>query len=62
MARVNFFSVLKSNLKCAMCKNKNCKVRYFPNREDVTYLNGTKYVMRCEQDKKKEENRILKKR
>ena len=61
MARVNFFSVLKSNFKCAICKNKNCKVRYFPNRESVTYSNGAKYVTRCEKDRKKEEDRVFKK-
>ena len=61
MAGVNFFSVLKSNFKCAMCKNKNCKVRYFPNRESVTYSNGAKYVTRCEKDRKKEEDRVFKK-
>ena len=52
MARLTFFSVLKSNLKCAFCKNKNCPVRYMPQRKRTQYYDGTRYVTRCEKDRK----------
>lgn len=62
MAKLTFFSVLKSNLKCVFCKNKNCPVRYMLHRKNFQYYNGTRYVTRCEKDKKVRESAILKKR
>lgn len=53
MARRTFFSVLKSNIKCALCKNKNCRVRYYPDRRDVQYLEGSRFVTSCEKDMEK---------
>ena len=58
MAKLTFLSVLKSNLKCAFCKNSNCPVRYFPDRKIVKYSNGSRYVTRCEKDLKRRENQI----
>lgn len=52
MAKLTFFSVLKSNLKCAFCKDENCPVRYMPERKRTQFYDGTKYVTRCEKDKK----------
>lgn len=62
MARLTFFSVLKSNLKCAFCKNKNCPVRYMPQRKRTQYYDGTRYVTSCEKDRKAREDAILKRR
>ena len=62
MAELNFFSVLKSNLKCAFCKNKYCPVRYMPQRRIVYYCDGTRYVTKCEKDRKAHEEKIFKKR
>lgn len=62
MARLTFLSVLKSNLKCAFCKNKNCPVRYMPQRKITQYYDGTSYVTRCEKDRKAREDAILKRR
>lgn len=62
MAKLTFFSVLRSNLKCAFCKNFDCPVRYFPDRKKVKYSNGSRYVTRCERDLKAYENQIYKNR
>ncbi len=61
MTKLSFFSVLKSNLKCAFCKKKNCLVKYFPERKKVQYYNGSKFVTECEKDKEARENAIFKK-
>lgn len=61
MAKLTFFSVLKSNLKCAFCKTKDCPVRYMPERKGYHYYDGTRYVTSCEKDKKAREEAILKK-
>lgn len=53
MKRLTFFSVLKSNLKCAICKNKDCPVRYLPNTKRIYFYTGTKYVEECSKDKEK---------
>lgn len=62
MAKLTFFSVLKSNLKCAFCKKENCPVRYMPQRKKTQIYEGTRYVTRCEKDQKTHEHAILKKR
>ena len=59
MAKLTFFSVLKSNLKCAVCKNKDCPVRYYPERKKSQFSGGSKFVTRCEKDKKAHEDRIM---
>lgn len=33
MKRLTFLQVLESNIKCAMCENKECPVRYYPERK-----------------------------
>ncbi len=61
MTKLSFFSVLKSNLKCAFCKKENCTVKYLPERKRIQYYNGSKFVIECEKDKEKRENAIFKK-
>lgn len=61
MTKLSFFSVLKSNLKCAFCKKENCTVKYLPERKRIQYYNGSKFVTECEKDKEKRENAIFKK-
>lgn len=51
MAKITFWTVLKSNLKCAVCKNKNCTVRYYPERKRYQWCDGKKYYITCEKDK-----------
>ena len=51
MLKRKFFSTLRNNLKCAVCKEKDCEVRYYPNRLISRYCNGTRYVIRCKQGK-----------
>lgn len=52
MAKITFFQVLKSNLKCALCKKKKCPVRYYPERKKTQYYNAERYITRCEKDEK----------
>ncbi len=52
MAKLTFFSVMKSNIKCAFCKYKNCSVRYMPQKKTTQYYDGTRYVTRCCKDRK----------
>ena len=59
MSNLNFFSVLRSNLKCAFCRNKNCRVRYYPNRKRYQYAGGTRFVDTCQKDIEKIRNRKL---
>ena len=53
MRKVSFFRVITSNIKCALCRNKKCNVRYLPERKKYTYASGTRYVFMCEKDLKK---------
>ncbi len=62
MAKITFFSVLKSNLKCAFCKKENCPVRYMPQRKKTRIYDGLQYVTRCEKDEKAREDAMLKRR
>ncbi len=52
MAKLTFFSVFKSNLKCAFCKIEKCPVRYMPQRKKTQYYDGILLVTRCEKDEK----------
>ena len=61
MAKLTFFSVLKSNLKCAFCKLKNCPIRYMPENKKNDYDNGTRYVTSCKKDTNAREASIRKK-
>ena len=51
MAKFTFLRILRSNLKCAICKKKNCSVRYYPERRKIQYYGGTRYVTVCEKDR-----------
>lgn len=48
-----FFSVLWSNLKCAFCKERECKVRYYPKRMKEEYHGGSRSVTRCKKERGK---------
>lgn len=62
MEKLSFLSVLKSNLKCAFCKNKNyCSVKYMPQMKKIAYLDGVRYVTWCERAKKARLDAIVKK-
>ena len=61
MARITFFSVLKSKLKCTFCK-KECPVRYMPERKQNQTYDGHRSITRCKKDQKAHEDAILKKR
>ena len=51
MAKITFWKVLKSNIKCAVCKNKDCPVRYYPERRKIQWCEGTRYITGCEKDR-----------
>ena len=61
MAKLTFFSVFKSNLKCAFCKIENCPVRYMPQRKQIQFYDGRRFGIICEKDRKAREDAILKK-
>lgn len=60
MAKFTFLRVLWSNLKCAVCKKKDCPVRYYPERRKIQYCDGTRYVTGCEKDRQKHIEKSLK--
>ena len=60
MARITFFSALKSNVKCAFCKKKDCPVRYMPGRIEIQTYVGYHRITKCEKDQKAHEDAILK--
>ena len=59
MNNLSFFSVLRSNLKCAFCRNKKCWVRYYPNRRNVQIYNGIRHVYDCPKDRDKKLKKML---
>ena len=58
----SFWSILKSNLKCAFCKEKNCRVRYYPERKRYYFCDGTRYVDECKKDIAKRFDRAFKRK
>lgn len=60
MAKITFLRVLKNNLKCAICKEKECSVRYYPERKRFQYYDGTRYVIECQKDYQKRIEKALK--
>jgi len=61
MAKITFLKVIKSNLKCAICKNKNCPVRYYPERQMFQWVGGKKHYTICDKDQKDYIHNSLKK-
>lgn len=59
MRNISFFSALRSNLKCAVCRNKKCRLRYTPNRRKVQIYDGTRYVDTCPKDRDKKWKNML---
>ncbi len=59
MCKMSFFSVLRSNIKCAICRNKNCKLRFTPNRREVQIYGGRRYVDTCPKDRDKQWKEML---
>lgn len=53
MAKTTLLRVLRSYLKCAVCKKKNCPVRYYPERKRIQNCGGNRYVISCEKDRQK---------
>lgn len=51
MAKTTFFKVLKSNLKCAVCEEKDCPVRYYPEREMIQHIGGRQHSISCKKDR-----------
>ena len=60
MAKLTFLRVLKSNLKCAFCKNKDCPVRYYPERKKSQHFNGNRIVTVCKKDQQTHIDKSLK--
>ena len=60
MTKFTFLRVLGSNLKCAVCKKKNCPVRYYPEKRKIQYYDGTRYVTGCKKDRHKYIKKSLK--
>ena len=49
--KLTFFQVLKNNLQCAFCKEKDCPAKYQPNREAiVTTWSGNSHPVGCSKD------------
>lgn len=47
MKNISFFQVLKNNLECAFCKEKNCTVRFLPRKQKEFFHDGTRIILRC---------------
>ena len=60
MEVINFFRITLSNVKCAFCRKKNCKVRFLPGRRKYTWVGGTRYVSYCVKDLDKKIEKVLK--
>lgn len=53
----NLFSVIKSNIECAFCKEPSCPLRYEPNHMQI--VDGTRYS--CKKNFEKREKEFFKK-
>ncbi|MBO5142194.1 MAG: hypothetical protein J6C46_04235 [Clostridia bacterium] len=53
MKKISFFQVLKNNLECAFCKEKNCPARYYPDKKKRLHYEGTRFILRCKNLKRK---------
>ena len=60
MAKLTFLRVLTNNLKCAVCKKKECPVRYYPEKRIIQYCDGKRYVIGCERKRQKYIEKSLK--
>ena len=58
MKKLSFFKVLKGNIKCALCKEEKCNVRYYPNLEKSELVTGgdwlRKVVYKCPKIEKRD--------
>ena len=54
MADKNKLSTLGSNLKCAVCKEKDCRAKYSPERKRTFQYGDTVFIDRCHKDVAKE--------
>lgn len=45
-----FFDVLWNNLKCVLCREEYCEVRYYPRRMKEEYHNGERFVTHCKKE------------
>lgn len=59
MSKTTLFSVIKGNIECAFCKEKNCPLRYYPNHERI--IGGSK-KQGCKKDFEKRSKKVLKKK
>ena len=55
MKKISFFRVLKNNLECAFCREKNCPARYYPDREKRLHYEGVRYAIKCKKAKRRQE-------
>ena len=62
MKNMSFWSIFKSNLKCAFCKYKNCRLRYYPGRKKYYFCDGTRYVDECQKDRDKRFDKAFKRK
>ena len=51
MPNVTFWEVLKSNIKCAVCRKKDCPVRFMPERKKRA-VKDSMWQITCEKDRK----------
>ena len=52
--KLSFFRVLKNNLKCAFCKEKDCLARYYPDRKGMSLrYSGQYYPIGCQRKHRK---------
>lgn len=49
-----FFRVLKNNLKCAFCREKDCPARYSPDKTGMSLsYSGQYYPIGCQKERRK---------
>ena len=62
MRKLSLWKVILSNIKCGFCKEKNCKVRFYPERRQIRNVGGKYYTILCFKDNNKRiENTLNKK-
>ncbi len=50
MANYKFIEVLADNVKCAVCRVKDCPVKYYPGRKVRLWHEGEKMTIGCAKD------------
>jgi hypothetical protein len=60
MAKYTFIGVLADNVKCAVCRVKDCPVKYYPGRKVTLWHESEKMTIGCAKNAAKKLSKMQK--